>query len=304
MRKFLLTLLIPLCWSAAYGRIVARGNASVFSPPLPPMVLAFKEDRLQYMAEHYWKGLDYASDAWIADTVALKQVFVDWLPLLGQLSPANRQKAAPTIITYGNEYPVMQKWLGELAESYFNDANSPYRNEELYIPILRALIEAPLLKDFEKDRYRYQLQIAMMNRPGTKAADVALVTRERKTLRLADIDKDFVMLYFFNPDCSACQTISAYITNSTVFKTLADKGEMLVVAIYPDEDLDAWEKHIDSLPEWWLVTHYRGSVDRDAYDLPAIPNLYLLDKDKKVILKDATVEQIEKWLYANFWGMN
>ena len=32
------------------------------------------------------------------------------------------------------------------------------------------------------------------------------------------------------------------------------------------------------------------------YDLKAIPCLYLLDADKRVLLKDATVEQVELYL--------
>ena len=37
-------------------------------------------------------------------------------------------------------------------------------------------------------------------------------------------------------------------------------------------------------------------VTRELYDLKASPTLYLLDKDKRVILKDVTVEEIGKWL--------
>ena len=37
-------------------------------------------------------------------------------------------------------------------------------------------------------------------------------------------------------------------------------------------------------------------TERQLYDLKAMPTLYLLDKDKRVILKDAPVEQIEQWL--------
>lgn len=301
MRNILLILFFSLCEISLYGRVVARGDTCVFSPPQPPMVLTSEEDQLNYLAERYWMGLNYADNAWLADTAALKQVFVDWLPLLGQLPPTDRQKAAATIITYGNGHPVMQKRLGELAESYFHDANSPYRNEELYIPILKPLLAVPQIADVEKERYRYQLQKALMNRPGTKAADITLIMRERQTLRLSDIKKDYVILYFFNPDCKACQTISAYIANSAIFKSLSDRGKINVVAIYPDEDLSAWKKHVGNLPKWWVVTRYGKVTNRDAYDLPAIPNLYLLDKDKKVILKDATVEQIENWLRTNLF---
>ncbi len=299
MRKILLASLITLCTMPSYGRIGNGEDSCAFSPPLPPMVITGREERLAYFAEHYWQGLDYANNQWLADSVALEQVFVNWFPVLDQLQLDNRQKAMATVITYGSEYPLMQKRLGELAELYFHDPNSPYRNEELYIPILEALIEAPKLEDIEKERYRYQLQKALLNRPGTSASDVKLITKEQHTIRLYDIDSNYVLLYFFNPDCHACQTISAYITHSAIYQKWADGGKMKVVAIYPDEDLSAWEKHVSTLPKQWLVTRYADAADKDVYDLPAIPNLYLLDKDKKVILKDATVEQIEEWLRSN-----
>ncbi len=34
----------------------------------------------------------------------------------------------------------------------------------------------------------------------------------------------------------------------------------------------------------------------EIYDLKAMPALYLLDKDKKVILKDVTFNQVENYL--------
>ena len=36
--------------------------------------------------------------------------------------------------------------------------------------------------------------------------------------------------------------------------------------------------------------------EKNLYDLKAIPTLYLLDKNKKVLLKDAVVGQIEQYL--------
>jgi len=38
---------------------------------------------------------------------------------------------------------------------------------------------------------------------------------------------------------------------------------------------------------------------KNLYDLKAIPTLYLLDKDKTVLLKDATAEEIEEYLQKN-----
>lgn len=254
-------------------------------------------NRADSIACHYWQQLDYADTTWLNDSTALEQVFVDWIPSLTVLPPKSQTKAAETVITYGNDYPAMQLRLGELAELYFNEPNSPYRNEELYIPILRALIAAPNIENSYKDRYRYQLEKALMNRPGTQAADFTFITRGQRKHSLSDIKSEYVLLYFFNPDCNDCKRVAAYISESSVFSDLLNSRRLTILAIYPDEDLQAWERNIHAIPPEWIVAHYAEETDREAYNLPAIPNLYLLDREKTVILKDAPVEQIENWLH-------
>ena len=264
--------------------------------PVPPVILTDRGERTAYMAGHYWQGVDYADTAWLTDSVALEQIFVQWVTLLVQLSTDESIKVAGNVISQGNACPALQLRLAELAERYFHDPNSPYRNEELYIPVLRAVIDAPGIGDIHKERPRYQLEKALMNRPGTQAADFAFVTKDGRTLRLSDIRSDYVLLYFFNPDCHDCKRVAACMTGSSVVSALSAKGRLVVLAIYPDRDLQAWEKYGHDMPAGWIVARYADDRARQAYDLPAIPNLYLLDSEKKVMLKDAPVERIEEWL--------
>ena len=284
------------CGGQALAKVAAERDTCVFTLPNPPAVLTGVAERAEYVAGHYWQGLDYANAAWLADSAALEQVFVYWIPVLAQLSPDSRAKVAGTVITHGKGHPAMQLRLGELAELYFHEPNSPYRSEELYIPILHALVEVSHIKDIYKERYCYQLEKALMNRPGTHATDFAFVTREQRTQRLSDIRSDYVLLYFFNPDCHDCKRVAAYITASPVFSSLLEYKRLTVLAVYPDEDLLVWKKHLYSMPEEWIVARYANDADRKAYDLPAIPNLYLLNWEKKVIWKDASAELIENWL--------
>jgi hypothetical protein len=49
--------------------------------------------------------------------------------------------------------------------------------------------------------------------------------------------------------------------------------------------------------EWIQGRDEYGLYKNNVYDLRAIPSLYLLDKDKKVLLKDCTdLKEIEKSL--------
>ena len=52
------------------------------------------------------------------------------------------------------------------------------------------------------------------------------------------------------------------------------------------------------MPAGW-INSYDSTVslkNDEIYDLKAIPTLYLLDKDKKVVLKDVTFNQVEYYL--------
>lgn len=64
------------------------------------------------------------------------------------------------------------------------------------------------------------------------------------------------------------------------------------------EELDEWRKHLNVFPKKWVNAYDKTFAikDRQLYDLRAIPTLYLLNKDKTVLLKDATSQAIEEYL--------
>lgn len=71
-----------------------------------------------------------------------------------------------------------------------------------------------------------------------------------------------------------------------------------LIEIYPDEELDEWKKHLSEFPNEWINGYDKKFTikEEQVYDLKAIPTLYLLDKDKTVLLKDATAPAIEAYL--------
>ena len=65
---------------------------------------------------------------------------------------------------------------------------------------------------------------------------------------------------------------------------------VLVVAVYIDNEVEVWKKA--QYPSTWLSV-YAPEIDRqDLYDIKALPTLYLLDAQKRVVVKDGMVEQI------------
>lgn len=66
-----------------------------------------------------------------------------------------------------------------------------------------------------------------------------------------------------------------------------------VIAIDAEEDQDLWDSTKHSLPEKWIVGFSTDPIqDDETYVLQMTPTIFLLDGNHKILLKDATVEQL------------
>ena len=82
------------------------------------------------------------------------------------------------------------------------------------------------------------------------------------------------------------------------FLDIQKKGILRVLAVYPDGDENEWLLKSSKMPQGWIVGwNKQGDIrSKTLYDIRATPTLYLLDKQKKVILKDAPLERIIQYL--------
>ena len=276
------------------------GAALKLDVSAPPAMLTDGGGRAAWLAEHYWDNLDWGDGRWVADTSTLEGYFTPWAQLLAQMPESEAAKFSGALFRKGNACPDMQLRLLDMAEYFWYHPNSPFRSEELFIPVLEAIVDAPGIDSLYKLRPQAQLVSALKNRPGMRAADIAYATGRGTAGTLYGLRAEYLLLLFYNPDCHNCARVEEHVVCSETFAFLTASGQLKVLALYPDEDVAAWKAHLSQMPAGWTVGHApmeRGGAA--AYDLPAIPALYLLDGNKTVVLKDAPVERIEAWLSDN-----
>ena len=82
--------------------------------------------------------------------------------------------------------------------------------------------------------------------------------------------------------------MKAALTTSQVIKDKLALKQLKLLAVYTDTDLVLWRKHLPELPGQWIGGRDEGEYlyKNNVYDLKALPTVYLLDKNKKVVLKD------------------
>ena len=102
-------------------------------------------------------------------------------------------------------------------------------------------------------------------------------------------------------ECDACGQYLRQLSTAPIIDRMVKDGDLTPLAFYPDEQLDEWYKHEEDFPDYWINSYDKEQVmhKQNLYDLKAIPTLYLLDKNKVVLLKDATPSSIEEYLLIN-----
>ena len=188
--------------------------------------------------------------------------------------------------------------MTELTSKYLYDPNSPFRDEDLYLPFVKGLSGCRFVPEGRRVGYEYDAEMCSLNRKGTAAADFVFCDRNGRRYSLYGIKADYVILFFSNPGCTACKQIIDELNSDARINDMISAGRLVVLNIYIDSDLAEWKKYMPIYPDTWYNGYDPDYVIRTdvLYNVRAIPSLYLLDKDKKVLMKDVPQEKLFRWL--------
>ncbi len=273
----------------------------VFEMISVPNVITDPQNRADYIIEHYWEKFDFTDTTYIHYPAVTEQAFSNYIMFLSHASPEKVASSIQNMLSKAEADSTMFAYFTNLYERYLYDPNAPMRNEDFYIAVLEKIMASPNISEIDKIRPAHILEMALKNRVGEKANDFTYTLKNGKRGSIYNINTDYLVIYFLNPDCESCRHTTKQLTDSPVINDLINRKKLIVLSVYPDENLIEWENHLDLMPKKWINSydHAIALRNEEIYDLRAIPSLYLLDKDKKVILKDTSFEQLEKFLYNN-----
>ena len=279
-----------------------------------PSMISGQQEALEYMAVNYWNGItdlsrNYPSDSLLVSGVRrgdVEQKFADWTSIMEYAGHGVWSKAV------GNLYDralacerkdttsqVFETFV-DLFQKYYYDPNSPMRNEDVYYHFVSRYASYEGLSDALRGKYEREARLCALNRVGTKAADFRFADRRGKMTNLHDVKAEMTLLFFSNPGCEACMQIINVLREEPVIASLIASGRLAVVNVYIDEDIQAWRDYMPIYPEEWSNGFDPDYVLRsnEIYCVRAIPSLYLLDAEKRVILKDAPENKIFQYLMS------
>jgi alkyl hydroperoxide reductase subunit AhpC len=102
----------------------------------------------------------------------------------------------------------------------------------------------------------------------------------------------YTVLVFWDVDCGHCKTEIPKLNET--YKELKKKYDIKVIGVYTKHEYDKWRKYIiENKLEFinvWDPMHINNISDK--YDIFSTPVIYVLDKDKIILSKKLSEEQI------------
>lgn len=254
--KILCTIILWAC------SLMQASAQSAFPYPSIPDTLREIKQRAEYLTQHYWDNFNFADTLQLQDKEMAEQGFVNFIDLLARFDEHIATEGVSAFSAKAYSTPQAKDKFESLIEHYFENSQSPLRNDCVYILFLQQMAQSPYFDETEKERIDFKLKMASKNLPGSIAMDFSFKGTDGKQHHLCEYKDNKVILYLYDPECENCHKVSAWFKKQTI---PADIKMLSIVA----------DTHISTL-----------------YGVKAMPTIYLLDKGNKVILKDCMPEQL------------
>ena len=279
---------------------------------VPVMYADDQAEAFVYMSEHFWDDFTdtsrhYPCDSSLVSGVKkgdVEQEFANFTAVLQAVDYRQARKAMARLFdrasaceradTSSNIFETVT----EFAERYLYDPNSPLRDEDLYGVYAARMAGYDGISETEREAYAYDAQMCSLNEVGSRAANFVFSDASGRMHSLYGIDAEYTLLFFSNPGCNACEEIIRVLTDALAVDSLIESGRLAVVNVYIDEDIAAWYDYMFLYPSAWYNGYDPNGIIRNdiLYNVRAIPSLYVLDRDKTVLMKDAPDQRVFTFL--------
>lgn len=279
---------------------------------VPVMYADDQAEAFVYLSEHFWDDFTdtsrhYPCDSSLVSGVKkgdVEQEFANFTAVLQAVDYRQARKAMARLFdrasaceradTSSNIFETVT----EFAERYLYDPNSPLRDEDLYGVYAARMAGYDGISETEREAYAYDAQMCSLNEVGSRAANFVFSDASGRMHSLYGIDAEYTLLFFSNPGCNACEEIIRVLTDALSVDSLIESGRLAVVNVYIDEDIAAWYDYMFLYPSAWYNGYDPNGIIRNdiLYNVRAIPSLYVLDRDKTVLMKDAPDQRVFTFL--------
>lgn len=258
----------------------------------------------KYLKNHYWDYTDFSEEGILRTPIFYGKllnfitkrtepiqdsVIVSCHKVL-EKAKANDEIFKFTLVTLLNKY-ASSKIMGDdavyvdLIDNYYAKGLAPWTDS------------TSLSKMLERANALRPLLIGKIS-PNLALRDTSL----KMIYRLHDLPHDYTVVFVWDHECGHCTKSVPFI--KAVYDKYGKSKNLMVYSISTInyEQVGEWKKYIqeNNLNYINVADPYHETNFRKIYDISSTPQVFVLDKDKKIIAKRIGAQQLEEFLFNYF----
>jgi len=287
-------------------------------PPLLNPNPKDRNDSLQnyyYYKTHYWDGVTFMDDRILRSPFFLPKFEKYYREIIVQ-HPDSIIKEADYQLLLARSSPEMYKFLlNWLTDEYINpkymgqDAVFVHLFEKYHSKGLTSWLNEKQMETISRRAY-----MLMANLIGAKAGDLEMLDTSGKAATLYNVEADYIVVCFWDPNCGHCKEEVPRL--DSIYKaSWKQHGVKMYGVLSADSKEDVrtvWKQYIreHDLGGWINVYQSKEMEEaekasqkpsyRQLYDVTMTPTLFLLDKEKRIIGKKLTWQQLDELMQVKW----
>jgi thiol-disulfide isomerase/thioredoxin len=252
--------------------------------------------RYNYNKDHFFDNIDLKDDRLIRTPILQARLDAFFSNVVIQ-SADSINKEIDKIIKKCESNPLMFQFISVYLFNHFRESEIMGHDavlvkiaDDIYLSGKADWVTSDFKKDLQK-----QVELLRHNLIGMKAENLVMDSYKGIFVALYDIEKEFTILYFWEPNCGFCKEYTPKLRD---YYLKARNEGVEIFAVCTISDKTAWTKYIEENNLIWING---WDPDRNShfdyyYNVQTTPMVYILDKNKKIIAKKISVDDIPSFI--------
>jgi peroxiredoxin len=258
-----------------------------------------------YYREHYWDGVSFTDERLIRTPFFEPKLDKYYKELISP-NPDSVSREVDQMLLFSRTNAEMYKYLMvHFVQKYINPE---YMGQDaVFVHLFEKYVNTGLADFFTPQYKEFMTKRAysvMANLIGQPAPNLEMVDTLDKPMSLYNIKSDMVVICFWDPTCSHCKEVVPKV--DSIYHAKWKQLGVKVYGVMVDGGKDTWKQfiHDNNLKDWVHVYQLPAKQEEEAkagkpnyrqlYDVFQTPILYLLDKDKRIVAKKLTYQQLDE----------
>jgi hypothetical protein len=259
----------------------------------------------RYFKSHYWDGVSLTDERLIRTPILETKLDKYYRDLVAP-DPDSINREVDYMLAFSRGSNEMFKYLMVyFVQKYINPEFMG--QDAVFVHLFERYINTGQAEFFTEQYKKYMSDRAyslMANLIGAPAAELQMVDTSGKPMPLHSIPAEFTVICFWDPTCGHCKEVVPKL--DSIYQASWRNQGVVLYGVMVEGGQDNWRKFIkdNNLNGWIHVyqTEDQKNADiaagkpsyRQLYDVYQTPVLYLLDKEKRIIAKKLTFQQIDE----------